>query len=444
MPYLCLATEPDQNGALVWIAAIQEGSDHANVTLTVNTVAHPLGPWTIWMSEDQNIRMDYQRVVVRHLSPATQVQLQVLVNGQVRATSRFRTLPDRLPIVGETPFRVLLGSCYWQRNDDGVAQTYAQLPEPFKPDVQILCGDQVYLDAPWFRFLFRIHDRLDLQKDFFDRYFKSWSDHGPKSLHRLLTSSATFFTADDHEFWNNAPNPSSFSLNTFTASGRAHWRDVAISLYRAFQTERTVQRWRVGNLSFCVADTRQNRSDNRTDLVTSADLEAIQDWVSTDLTHGPGVLVLGQPLFSTTAGPLGHLADWSLPDFAQYRELVRILDSARSSIVILSGDVHFGRMATAARPGGPSIVEVISSPMAFITGDKSTWKRAPEVYPSIDSPPVPKRRVDTEPTRLTRAHFMTLEFSEAGHKIRMQARAWPIGEAGPIDLTTQFLEGPIS
>ena len=56
-----------------------------------------------------------------------------------------------LPTFEEKPFTVLLASCFCKREDDegAVGRTYAQLPAGSRPDVKILCGDQVYLDDPW-------------------------------------------------------------------------------------------------------------------------------------------------------------------------------------------------------------------------------------------------------------------------------------------------------
>jgi TPP-dependent trihydroxycyclohexane-1,2-dione (THcHDO) dehydratase len=38
---------------------------------------------------------------------------------------------------------------------------------------------------------------------------------------------------------------------------------------------------------------------------------------------------------------LGHITDWSLPDFKQYEELLRLLARSQHSLVIVTGDVHY-------------------------------------------------------------------------------------------------------
>lgn len=75
-------------------------------------------------------------------------------------------------------------------------------------------------------------------------------------------------------------------------------------------------------------------------------MQALLDWVGS-LTC-PGVLVVGQPVLAKAEGraPWGEHSDWNLPAFDQYPGLVRALSSAPHDILVLSGDVHFGRIAT--------------------------------------------------------------------------------------------------
>src|SRR5687767_3141971 len=61
------------------------------------------------------------------------------------------TLPASLPARDEKPFTLLLGSCYYGPEDANgtVGATYCHIPEDERPDIKVLCGDQVYLDNPW-------------------------------------------------------------------------------------------------------------------------------------------------------------------------------------------------------------------------------------------------------------------------------------------------------
>ena len=47
----------------------------------------------------------------------------------------------------------------------------------------------------------------------------------------MLEEGATWFCADDHEYWNNFPNAATLISATWTASGRDRYRRIAGSLY---------------------------------------------------------------------------------------------------------------------------------------------------------------------------------------------------------------------
>jgi hypothetical protein len=82
---------------------------------------------------------------------------------------------------------------------------------------------------------------------------------------------------------------------------------------------------------------------------------------------GPGVLVVGQPVFSGKAGFLrGSFGDWNLPDYSQYGQLARLLVQSPHSIVILSGDVHYGRIAWCTPTSGGELIEVILQMMSAL------------------------------------------------------------------------------
>ena len=63
----------------------------------------------------------------------------------------FDTLPSRIPLKGQKPFTIALGSCFYNHRDGGQAAAsytalYERGPDSARPDVTILSGDQVYLD----------------------------------------------------------------------------------------------------------------------------------------------------------------------------------------------------------------------------------------------------------------------------------------------------------
>jgi hypothetical protein len=364
--------------------------------------------------------------------------VQLLVNGQPQADARLTTLPTHLPSLDEKPFTVLLGSCFCKREDGegAVGRTYVQLPAGASPDVKILCGDQVYLDDPWQHYLWHTHDIIELEGEFFRNYRDTWTQE--PGFRQLLTGGANYFTPDDHEYWNNAPNAATVIRDTWWDSDRQQWFNAARQLYQTFQNPAPVTTFDVGALAFLIADTRSNRSADQTYFMQQTDLQVVEQWIRT-LT-GPGVLVIGQPVFREKTGRLvGTFADWNLPDYDQYGELARLLAQTPHSIVILSGDVHYGRIARCTLTSGRELIEVISSPMSLVDKQaEGTWEEAPSFFPPFalagpDGTPIVRAQVQTlEPETFSPidSHFLTLEFSAAGAHVAMTVRVWPVRRQG--------------
>jgi hypothetical protein len=438
MDYIAVPGEVGSSTARIWVGSLVDGA--ANPTDT--WFEHPpsgarwmLGAWDRWQGPDAATFLRYQRVPLTGLQPATRYPLQLRVAGQVRAQAEITTLPTILPSMDEPPFIVMLGSCFSRLQDSNgqVGRTLTQLPAAAKPSVKFLVGDQVYLDSPWYRFTLP-RSQAALARGFFSQYVETWRQGGDvQGFNHLLRAGATYFCSDDHEFWNNAPFPSSFAVNTWTDSGRRAWWTTARALYQAFQTTGSRASFRVGLLEFLLLDTRVNRDGNRQAFLSPDDFAAFETWV--DGLTGPGVLVLGQPVFAGPAGVAGHIADWNLPDFAQYRELCRVLLNSRQSIVVLTGDVHYGRIASATLRSGAELVEIIASPMALV--DRSAggkWHAAPGRFPSVALEGLASVPVQTNAgwTRFAN-HFITLEFNQTGGGVRLRVRAW---ETEPSDTTS--------
>jgi hypothetical protein len=180
----------------------------------------------------------------------------------------------------------------------------------------------------------------------------------------------------------------------------------------------------VGDLQFLVLDTRRNRDDKRGTFLSADDFTFFEEWVKG--LRGPGVLVVGQPVFANPAGLAGHIADWNLPDFAQYRDLCRVLLASRQSIVVLTGDVHFGRIASTTLSSGAELVEIIASPMALVDRRAGLkWSTAPDWFPSAPVPGLASVRVHTnQHWNHFLNHFITLDFTAKGGGMRMLVRAW--------------------
>jgi hypothetical protein len=111
--------------------------------------------------------------------------------------------------------------------------------------------------------------------------------------------------------------------------------------------------------------------------------------------------------------------------------LLRLLKSSTQSLVLLTGDVHYGRVASAPlRPElGTKVVEIISSPLSLV--DKKAegiWEPAPEIF----------RQVHTEKEfAFNQRHFLTLEFTAVGNRnISLTVKFWPIAPIGAMPRST--------
>ena len=156
----------------------------------------------------------------------------------------------------------------------------------------------------------------------------------------------------------------------------------------------------------------------------------LEEWIRS--LRGPAMLVIGQPIFAKTAGVRGNVADWNLPDFTQYARLCKALLASKQSIVIVTGDVHYGRVATARLASGAELIEIISSPMALV--DRSSggsWSDAPASFPHAVIPGVARVQVRTVSTWKRYAnHFVTLELNQRGSGVNLRVRTW---ETEPAD-----------
>jgi hypothetical protein len=439
MAYLVVPHEVSASTATIWVGVIDERFEPDQVRLSSHLGEHTLSPrWEQWISQNGTHRLDYQRITITGLQPRASLSVQLLVNGQPQADARLTTLPLHLPTLAEKPFTVLLGSCFCKREDaeGAVGRTYAQLPSGSRPEVKILCGDQVYLDDPWAHYLWHTHDIEELEAEFFRNYRDTWMQE--PGFRQLLTDGANYFTPDDHEYWNNAPNAATVIRDSWSDNGRREWFDTARQLYRIFQAPAPITMFAVGQLSFLIADTRSNRSPTQTDFMLQTDLEAVGQWIRN--LPGPGVLVVGQPVFRGKTGRLkGTFGDWNLPDYDQYGQLAPLFAQSPHSIVILSGDVHYGRVAQCALTSGRELIEVISSPMSLVDKKaEGSWEEAPGFFPAFalpgaNMPRVVRAQVQTlgkQTFSPTDSHFLTLEFLATGAHVRITVRLWPVRRQG--------------
>lgn len=428
--------EPRSTTLALWAAVIdQQELSPAGLTIVESLGRVPpiaLGKW-----DDQiggRIRkVSYRRTIIGGLEPGRRYRFELRLGGRALVTAAGDTLPEELPGIDARPYTILLGSCFARQNDGGgeVGRAFGLLPSGSRPDLKVLCGDQVYLDGFGLQTIFTAVDREGLTDRFIDSYARAWGQH--PGFGTLLRDGATLFSSDDHDYWNNAPNPSITAPQTFLPGVADTWWALARQLVEVFQRrlsapERT---FAIGNVSLYLADTRIERSRDRSMFMSEADLRQVESWLAN--LKGPGLLVVGQLVFAGPAGWTGRFTDWGLPDFeVQYRRLVRAIRAARHSVVILTGDVHFGRVARAQLGAGPEIIEVVASPLTLIFPlPPNTWKAAPSRFPSAGAADLPGWPVSTDQGYITNEdHFATLEFARSGAFVRMTVRAWPIHTGG--------------
>ena len=418
--------------ATLWIASVETPFAAQDVALAPGSPGTiDYRPWQHWAAEPGEPGLRYRQATITGLRPRTRYAFSLLADGAPASTAQLTTLPAELPLLGEKPFTVLLGSCFSQQQDEEgkVGKTYALMPATARPEVKILCGDQVYLDSPWQRFAMHTHSEAELRWIFFDNYRKTWKQD--PGFAQLLAQGANYFSSDDHEYWNNAPNRATVIRDTWPLTDkREEWLRAARELYRAFQTPASVAEISVPPLSVLIIDTRFDRSVDRATFMSDKDLDAVEQWVAA--LEGPGVLVVGQPVLQVpTMSFSGNFFDWNLPDYNQYPRFSRILMGSRHSLVILTGDVHYGRIARCLLPSGRELVEIISSPMSLIDAKaKGEWEKAPDLFPATaqtEAVGFAKVAVETvEAFAPTDSHFLTLEFTRRGAGVALAVRHWPV------------------
>ena len=301
-------------------------------------------------------RLEFERRIEAELRSGISRRWQRLRSGT------FRTLPARLPEKGQNAFTIAFGSCFYNHRDGGrAAASYKALYErgskTIRPDVTVLAGDQVYLDTGF--------DSLSLlaqeiRERIADDYALNW-----QALGSMLSRGGTWMLPGDHEYWNDYPFTDSL-LPTLLALKlphvRKHWTNAASDGIRNVQRSPVVESFTLGrDLSICLADLRSYRSRHK--FLPEAPFNALLDWAGHRAC--PGVLVIPQPLIVEQNAFERNLRSYE----AQYARLLEALGSVSHDVVVLSGDAHFGRIASVPiGTKGARLVEIISSPMSNLTG----------------------------------------------------------------------------
>src|SRR3954468_14172656 len=216
----------------------------------------------------------------------------------------WRTLPDELPLT------LLIGSCFWINDDrEGFySAAVAELVKRERPAFKILAGDQLYVDV-W------APPPVNLREGLAHKYERYWGD---PAYQDLLAACPTLMSCDDHEFWNDFPQPQvqvPYSWDRFQPEAT----DALTDLFDAYQAALNPggRRWsmlKVGAVSFFIADTRSQRtldSDAHAHLMVEQQWTELEAWANG--LKGPGVLVLPQPLLKVG----GSKTDRTLLDFKE-------------------------------------------------------------------------------------------------------------------------------
>jgi len=388
----------------------------------------------------------YQVITAKGLKAGNKytVEFQSRVEGTYRVleTAYFSTLPDSIPDKNNAPFSVGVGSCFYTRHDGGrVGQAYQALYDHpvYSPDIKFLTGDQVYLDIGlgWYPL-----DDSDVQDRIADDYAEAW-----ELLRSVLRRGGTWMLPDDHEYWNNYPylygfNPYLVTLD-LDSKFRKRWERASKLGVDIVQQVKPVRTFDIGSdLSFCVADLRTERWDGG--FISTENFELICDWAKN--LSSPGVLVIPQPLIAKK----GDKNDFSLPHWQeQYNTLVQSLVSCDHDIIVLTGDVHYGRIAEVKLGNSKGrLIEVITSPLSNLSELNGIAASTPETklknFPVRKITDVPQNKIKYRqtvsvqnkwwdiryPVKRTTEHFMTLDFQKVNGKLTMKVHAWEVRNRG--------------
>jgi hypothetical protein len=324
-------------------------------------------------------RVSVRRVVVSipDAPPeGTSVSLDVRVDGATQSL-QLATLPRALP---EEGLSFIVASCFDREFKLG-ARLRAAFQTPLRDHpaarFQLWIGDNVYMDVPGFSQDDRPYDQtLARYLDYLlgDAYVSA------RALH------PNFTTYDDHEFWNDYPEEQA-QLPRSKPPERAGYIDAAHDCLELFQACINPRRASANGLSFqldvapvsfFVADGRSRRdlaTASSPRMLSEDDLRAFEAWASN--LNGPGVLVLGQPLWIDPIDSLflGIKADHNPPFFrAQYERIWSALRSAPFDMLILSGDIHYSRVMRFSLLGAEDrrVFELVTSPASEIPTTSST------------------------------------------------------------------------
>ena len=324
-----------------------------------------------------------------------------------------RPVPASLDATDDGQLNILLVSCFYRRRATPHAlgrALDAAMKRHRHLDLTLFLGDQVYLDLPT---LEPYEDDLAfLARRFEEKYRDNWA--AQSDLAPLLAAAPSLFLPDDHEYWNNAPEFQAQLKTTWTVSGREHWRSASRMMVDGFQGGAAQAHGEpvlldLAPLHVFLADSRTTRGTYRSTCLSPGTLAQLRRWIdglnALDGQH-VGLFATGQSLLSAPASALGgKVGDYELSNYDDYQSLVTGLLGARRDMLLITGDVHWGRVCSFGERGGNrSIHEIISSPSALVEtlgADQlhtaSNWLKGlfghAERWPRHSDPEVPPDRL---------------------------------------------------
>lgn len=339
---------------------------------------------------------------------------------------------------------VAMGSCYYADNDEGRAsksfEALAQRGKDNAPHISFMTGDQVYLDIGF--------DSLSLDpEDIRERIAEDYQLHW-KGLRGWLRNGGTWFLPDDHEYWNDFPNIS--KINPFVValnvdSVRDAWEGAARDGVTNVQQIKPIRTLDIGSdLSFCFADLRSWRTE--TEFTSRAYMDQLLGWIAG--LQSPGVLVVPQTIMTALNPDEKNLASFK----SQFSQLALAIANADHDLLVLTGDIHYGRISQVAIGGNGRVLrEVVASPLSNLTYASSwaasygTGKNMPKKFPPYKVQGLTQGKIEhfdkkwhVEKTSRdlpdywkarTKEHFMTLNFNKLGSgEVQVTVQAWLVRE----------------
>lgn len=386
------------------------------------------------------------------LAPDQRVTIECRA-GRESARLTVKALPAEVPRRLDEAFHLMLVSCFHVDEDrTGLAGARVQrIPGVSHVDATLFLGDQVYLDLPT---LANYRDDEAWMAARFERYYRK-NLSGTEGFNRILQLAPGVCSPDDHEYWNNFPHRSPIIQNSWTSGGRQRWKRVASRLFEAFQQAGgsppgAATIFDVDPLSVFVADTRTDRDEDLGFVMPPQARQTLADWVERVNDEDRfGVFVSGQSMLGEPVGGVrGRVADWELANYGDYEEIVAILSRLRNDAMLITGDVHWGRVVR-CRAADHTIYEVISSPTSLVTTVGSDtvsrvggwfrglFSRDPIHWPRHSDPDEPPRlfaqdalrpmRYETEVLHRQKGnHVVVLSFRHAGDRLEVRPTYMPI------------------